>query len=265
MKVLFLSIFLFKEIFNNPVDPNNNDFLTKNNHSNNIKPGYHPYFPSKKGTPSLTSITYNLLMETKQINIGYSKYGSLPNKSQYECSGGLGECINSCCVNGICVQAAYQCAQTSDLIQLIYIFIFTLFTFLVSLFSVLYIMLGWNKFHQIKSKTDEKLKYIRQVGKSFTPHFPIIDEVITERIDESSNIGQTIFNTNRNNDQSKAEEIQFPNNIKCLSSVNNELHQKKQKSFLRKKTLEDKPNNHQMMFINSEGRVTEEIRKTSNI
>lgn len=272
MKVMFWSIFLFRNCMCYPgsVNYRNNQLkkyqtLTRTYASINIKPGYYPYYPSKEGIPYLIPNATNSIIDTKQINVGYSKYGYLSNKSQFECSGGLNECINSCCVNGKCIQSEYQCAKIKDIVQLTYVVTFALSTILFSIFFVSYIFIDWSLPEEIKQKIVEKVKRDTwHLGKTLQPHYPCINEIITERIDESSNIGQTVLNTNQSTSRHKEDE-EMTNNLKCLSKIIENDSQNNRKAFVKQKTMDAKYHYKQPIIIDGDQCITEENRKSTGI
>lgn len=73
---------------------------------------------------------------------GISKNGIIKNtKNNYECTGGLNECIDSCCLNGFCVKLLYICDIKKQQFTTIYILTVSMF----ALFAILY----WSMFFSI--------------------------------------------------------------------------------------------------------------------
>ena len=84
---------------------------------------------------------YNLKLE-KQID-GVSNYGLLKGtKNGYECSGGLLECKDSCCLDGFCVEILFFCDKEKEHIALLYMLIGTFFLTLLILYWSTYCLLG---------------------------------------------------------------------------------------------------------------------------
>ena len=109
----------------------------------------------------LNNTFYPLKLE-KQIN-GVSNYGLLKGtKNGYECSGGLLECKDSCCLDGFCVEILFFCDQENEYITFISILLTTVFVTLIILYWTTYCFLGF-KFKDDLAKTmkeEKELFYI---------------------------------------------------------------------------------------------------------
>jgi len=104
----------------------------------------------------LNNTFYPLKLE-KQIN-GVSNYGLLKGtKNGYECSGGLLECKDSCCLDGFCVEILFFCDQENEYITFISILLTTVFLTLIILYWVTYCFLGF-KFKDDLTKTMKEEK-----------------------------------------------------------------------------------------------------------
>ena len=88
---------------------------------------------------------------------GFSEYGPLRKSSiGYECSGGLSECVNSCCLNGFCVNLQYICQVKKDQIGTIYILTISMFALLIVIYWSMFFYIGYRynkKYSQPKSQT----------------------------------------------------------------------------------------------------------------
>ena len=104
----------------------------------------------------LNNTFYPLKLE-KQIN-GVSNYGLLKGtKNGYECSGGLLECKDSCCLDGFCVEILFFCDQENEYITFISILLTTVFLTLIILYWITYCFLGF-KFKDDLTKTMKEEK-----------------------------------------------------------------------------------------------------------
>ena len=136
---------------------------------------------------------------------GVSPYEPLPGKKGYECSGGISECINSCCLDGFCVAILYYCHNQRDTINLIYILSCSFFVFLLCLYWGTYFVLGcdFNKKHRnenideqdygkVVETTEENTKSI--INKDYLKNnYEVIDEVI---FDEKKEITKAVSDDN---------------------------------------------------------------------
>ena len=104
----------------------------------------------------LNNTFYPLKLE-KQIN-GVSNYGLLKGtKNGYECSGGLWECKDSCCLDGFCVEILFYCDKENEYITFISILLTTFFVTLIVLYWITYCFLGF-KFKDDLTKTMKEEK-----------------------------------------------------------------------------------------------------------
>ena len=103
---------------------------------------------------------YPLKLE-KQID-GVSNYGLLKGtKKGYECSGGLWECKDSCCLDGFCVEIIFFCDQENEYIKFISLLLIIFFVTLIVLYWTTYCFLGF-KFKAdltITMKEEKELYY----------------------------------------------------------------------------------------------------------
>ena len=101
--------------------------------------------------------TYYHLKLEKQID-GVSNYGLLKGtKKGYECSGGLWECKDSCCLDGFCVEILFFCDQENEYIKFISLLLIIFFVTLVILYWITYCFLGF-KFKDDLTKTMKEEK-----------------------------------------------------------------------------------------------------------
>ena len=99
---------------------------------------------------------YPLKLE-KQID-GVSNYGLLKgSKNGYECSGGLWECKDSCCLDGFCVEILFFCDKENEYITFVSLLIVIFFVTLVVLYWITYCFLGF-KFKDDLTKTMKEEK-----------------------------------------------------------------------------------------------------------
>ena len=111
--------------------------------------------------------TYYHLKLEKQID-GVSNYGLLKGtKKGYECSGGLWECKDSCCLDGFCVEILFFCDQENEYITFISILLTTVFLTLIILYWITYCFLGF-KFKDDLTRTmkEEKELYYYDFSRS---------------------------------------------------------------------------------------------------
>ena len=88
----------------------------------------------------------------KQID-GVSNYGLLKgSKNGYECTGGLWECKDSCCLDGFCVEILFYCDKEDEDITFIAMIIGIFFVTLIVLYWSTYCFLGF-KFKDDLTKT----------------------------------------------------------------------------------------------------------------
>ena len=145
--MLFL-LFIIKQVINYLVSCDHNGtclITTLNSKDKNVKisEGLNLLYQDKKGITKKWNKSNTPLLISSQIN-GVSKYGILKGKKGYECSGGLWECIDSCCLDGFCVQILHYCKSEVDNVELIYIICGSSFVFLISIYWMTYFIIGWN-------------------------------------------------------------------------------------------------------------------------
>ena len=112
--------------------------------------------------------TYYLLKLEKQID-GLSNYGLLKGtKNGYECSGGLWECKDSCCLDGFCVEILFFCDKENENVKLVYFVIGIFFLTLLFLYWFTFFLLGC-KYKDDLTKTmkeEEELYLFMKIEKS---------------------------------------------------------------------------------------------------
>ena len=121
---------------------------------------------NEKITYKLNNTFYPLKLE-KQIN-GVSNYGLLKGtKNGYECSGGLLECKDSCCLDGFCVEILFYCDKENEYITFISVLLTTFFVTLTVLYWITYCFLGF-KFKDDLTRTmkEEKELYYYDFSRS---------------------------------------------------------------------------------------------------
>ena len=112
--------------------------------------------------------TFYLLKLEKQID-GVSNYGLLKGtKNGYECSGGLWECKDSCCLDGFCVEILFFCDKEKEHITFIYMLMGTFFLTLVTIYWFTFCLLGC-KYKDDLTKTmkeEEELYLFMKIDKN---------------------------------------------------------------------------------------------------
>ncbi len=112
--------------------------------------------------------TYYLLKLEKQLD-GVSNFGLLKGtKNGYECSGGLLECKDSCCLDGFCVEILFFCDRENKHVTLVYMVIGVFFFILIILYWTTYCLLGC-KYKDDLTKTmkeEEELYKFMKIEKS---------------------------------------------------------------------------------------------------
>ena len=130
-----------------------------NNKTVKISQGNIPLYnqiSKEKITYKLNNSLYPLKLE-KQID-GVSNYGLLKGtKNGYECSGGLWECKDSCCLDGFCVEILFFCEQENEDIAFISLLLFIFFVTIIVLYWITYCFLGF-KFKDDLTKTMKEEK-----------------------------------------------------------------------------------------------------------
>ena len=103
--------------------------------------------------------TFYLLKLEKQID-GVSNYGLLKN-TNYECSGGLWECKDSCCLDGFCGEILFFCLQESEVIKELYLAITIFFITIIFLYWISFFILGCKyKDDLAKTQKEEECFYL---------------------------------------------------------------------------------------------------------
>lgn len=168
-----------------------------------LEVGKVPKFSTKGNLTKKWNKTEITIEISGQID-GVSPYPPLPGKKGYECSGGISECINSCCLDGFCVAILYYCHNQRDTINLIYILSCSFFVFLLCLYWGTYFVLGcdFNKKH--RNENIEEQDYGKVVEATETKsmitnkdylknNYEVIDEVV---FDEKKEIGKAVSDDN---------------------------------------------------------------------
>jgi hypothetical protein len=108
-------------------------------------PGYLPFYPSYSIIPLQGDSTSNTENFTLEIFTGYPKKGIFKNsKFNYECSNGINECINSCCLNGFCKGSPNLCNKKIDEVKIIFILTLSFFYVFFLFYWICYFILGCN-------------------------------------------------------------------------------------------------------------------------
>ena len=114
--------------------------------------------------------TFYLLKLEKQID-GLSNYGLLKGtKNGYECSGGLWECKDSCCLDGFCVEILFFCDKEKEHVTIVYMVIGVFFFTLVIFYWFTFCLLGC-KYKDDLTKTmkeEEELYLFMKIGSTNT-------------------------------------------------------------------------------------------------
>ena len=121
---------------------------------------------NEKISYKLNNTFYPLKLE-KQID-GVSNYGLLKGtKNGYECSGGLWECKDSCCLDGFCVEILFFCDKENEHITTLYMTIGFFFLTLVIFYWFTFCFLGCKyKYDLTKTmKEEEELYLFMKIGK----------------------------------------------------------------------------------------------------
>jgi len=112
--------------------------------------------------------SFYLLKLEKQID-GVSNFGLLKGtKNGYECSGGLYECKDSCCLDGFCVEILFFCDREVKYVKIVYMLIGVFFLILIILYWITYCLLGC-KYKDDLTKTmkeEEELYKFMKIEKS---------------------------------------------------------------------------------------------------
>lgn len=124
------------------------------------------YFPSQGKLIPYDNTTIQKKWNNTQVPLtissqidGVSLYSPLKGEKGYECFGGLSECINSCCLDGFCVDILFYCHQQKLTIEMIYIFTTSGFVFLAAIYWGTFFILGCNFNEKIKSEKKEHQMY----------------------------------------------------------------------------------------------------------
>lgn len=149
---------------------NNIGICSLSNDKNNwieIEPGNTPILEGEILEPFFEEFKNDSLINFG-LSSGVSKFGILKGLHQYECAGGLEECINGCCKNGYCYTAIFLCKPDKEFIKQIYIMLGTSFGGLIILYWFVFYLVGTDfnakkeKNYEIKNNQD----YIEDSGKN---------------------------------------------------------------------------------------------------
>ena len=107
-----------------------------------LSPNFHPLdiLTSRIEIKTTHNNTLNYSLNLESL-YGFSRYGFLDKNKIYECSNGLDECVNSCCVNGLCVGNEKICRDKKDNIIKIYLIILYIFCGIIFIFFFVIILL----------------------------------------------------------------------------------------------------------------------------
>lgn len=111
-----------------------------------IEPGYSFGFSLNETLITIKKEDINYNDNDDELSIqylpSYSKKGLLKGSKEYECAGGLNECVNSCCNKGICQGISLYCNTEEDKIIEIYIIIGSIFAFLIIVYWLIFVIMG---------------------------------------------------------------------------------------------------------------------------
>ena len=164
--LLYIFFFIFLKVYSYTVDC---DYMGKcsfivGNNSYDILNGNNPLYKeiSKDEIDYKLNDTYYLLKLEKQID-GLSNYGLLKGtQNGYECSGGLWECKDSCCLDGFCVEILFFCDKENEFVTFISLLLGIFFGTLIVLYWSTYCFLGF-KFKDDLTKTMKEEKELYYV------------------------------------------------------------------------------------------------------
>ena len=172
---------------------------TENNKDKNleISQGIIPLYPDKKQIKKKWNKTHIPLTISSQIN-GISNYGILKGEKGYECTGGLWECQDSCCLDGFCVNILYFCKNKVDNIELIYTICGGSFVFFVCFYWMSFFIIGCQFNKNLISEEKEEQGY----GKF-------------------NNFN--LYNSQNNNTENETEDMFFKKDEKIIKKRNNTI------------------------------------------
>lgn len=222
-------------------------YANDNNTKVYIKPGYLHKYPEKGAEIiRMWNKTYEQIHISKQID-GISPYGLLKGKIGYECSGGLSECFNSCCLNGFCVEILYYCNQQRENIKQIYIVTCSGFLFLICIYWVTFFVIGCS-YNRVMEKKENRNKTYHEKANSIPIDFVYnqsINQTDREQFDTNDNYDRRLItlNNNRNNnnlnEQSNATDSN-PNSDNNNNNNESKLRKLNWKSLMHQLTDVDK-------------------------
>ena len=154
-----------------------------------VRPGSNPVIYEKNAVPLKNTTILQEYMATFKKKEGYSLLGLLPESKNYECSGGLGECIGGCCKNGLCTDPYNICVTYDNSIRLVYLIIGFFFLLLFLLYWITFYVFGifYNSNPKISKNDSYKKSTLKQENESnkiFTPN----NLGSTDKLEENKNL-----------------------------------------------------------------------------
>ena len=164
---LFLSLILISYEWESTCDKTGNCKIIENKEEIYLLPGYLPFYPIEEEVKPITSKDNENEDDknfTLNILTGYPKEGILKgSKNNFECVGGINECINSCCEDGFCKGTKFKCNEKYDKIEIIYIIVITIFGIIIIFFWVYYFIVGCNYNKMVeRDLKDEKKRELKE-------------------------------------------------------------------------------------------------------
>ena len=215
---LFLSLILTSYEWESTCDKTGNCKIIENNEEIYLLPGYLPFYPSETVNPKNSPYIKSQDVANFTLNIltGYPKKGILKgSKNNYECAGGINECVNSCCEDGYCKGTKYNCNEKNDTIQIIIVIVASIFGIILIFFWIYYFIIGCNYNKIVERDSDEKkeLKENQNYG-NFVQHKNQNSQSDSQIDDKNNNLSNgTVQEENLNqfnsgnNEENKYENI----------------------------------------------------------
>jgi len=159
---ILLFLIKFFSIYNYSINCNSHGkcmLSTLNNLDKNliIKPGIMPLYLDKEKIIKIWDNSIIDLNISSQID-GISYYGILKGKKGYECTGGINECINSCCLDGFCVEILKYCESKIKNIKIIYILTCFFTIILICIYWVTYFIIGCKYNKKFNNNEDKEFQ-----------------------------------------------------------------------------------------------------------
>ena len=143
--IIFIIFFSYSKNWFITYDLNGNALLKENEDSYPIilSPNFHPINIPKNNIEIKTTDdnkNFNNLLNFETL-YGFSSYGFLDKEKKYECSNGLDECINSCCLNGRCVENEKKCQDKKNDVKKIYLLLVYIYSGIIFVFILVWFLL----------------------------------------------------------------------------------------------------------------------------